>query len=348
MLSHSGPCSIPFAHFVSATLVNKSLHWSFCVVVNPGCILSHLAREEGHISGGDAPMPCLLFFDSLKMHQKDRVHRNVIKWLNAEWLRLGKSSDERAPFDRSSLAVLTPKGMSDRFDCLCTKANLSVTFFEVTFQKNSWDCGVFVCRYASGMFQLRDRDFSYNELLGGKGDVIEMISDGPEFNFSLDHIAVLRDQMKTLIERLSTIYLPWRAKMDQEERSEKLAENTAKSEHKGSSLESGNSVQSLRTPHSSTDEHADMPSHVHDKGDCPDSPGSLATQHDFNAFDNRTTKENIGSDFKISRKSEMLYCTTDSRQRWVDTSPSHSRHTGDEPRFSLSNHNSTDFDTASV
>jgi Ulp1 family protease len=97
--------------------INKTLHWSQCVVINPGAIIEHnkgvvvnFAEEESFDQ--DAPFPCILFLDSLKAHQKAQVAKNVKAWLNAEWKRLGKSDDPAlAPFTshRTSMTVFTPK-----------------------------------------------------------------------------------------------------------------------------------------------------------------------------------------------------------------------------------------------
>jgi sentrin-specific protease 7 len=55
--------------------INKSLHWSLCVVVNPGSIkhFSDLLEAESDLSSEDSDLPCLLFFDSLKSHNKAQV-----------------------------------------------------------------------------------------------------------------------------------------------------------------------------------------------------------------------------------------------------------------------------------
>ena len=85
-------------------------------------------------------------------------------------------------------------------------------------QNNSWDCGVFVCRYAYAIYELRDRDFTYGDagMHCENTDVItgsssrafkELISDGAEFDFNMDDIARFRDEFKTLIENLSRLYV---------------------------------------------------------------------------------------------------------------------------------------------
>jgi Ulp1 family protease len=99
--------------------INKTLHWSQCIVVNPGAIIKHNNElnkwdKVGFVGEGegfdfDAPFPCIIFLDSLKAHQKAQVAKNVRAWLNAEWKRLGKSDDPAlAPFT-DSMTVFTPK-----------------------------------------------------------------------------------------------------------------------------------------------------------------------------------------------------------------------------------------------
>lgn len=88
--------------------VNQSLHWSLCVVVNPGAILNNL-REFNEAPADEELYPCIFFFDSLKAHQKQVVARNIRNWLNSEWKRLQKSKHEH-PFNDNSLQVHDPKG----------------------------------------------------------------------------------------------------------------------------------------------------------------------------------------------------------------------------------------------
>jgi Ulp1 family protease len=88
--------------------INKCLHWSLCVVVNPGEIAGHVtsAGQYEH----DALHPCILFFDSLKMHAHNKIRSNIIMWLNSEWKRLEKSSTLLDPFADQSLELYAPKG----------------------------------------------------------------------------------------------------------------------------------------------------------------------------------------------------------------------------------------------
>jgi hypothetical protein len=55
---------------------------------------------------------CILFFDSLKSHNKFRVRDNIIRWLNSEWDRLAKFEDpsEPMPFTSRTFPIFTPEG----------------------------------------------------------------------------------------------------------------------------------------------------------------------------------------------------------------------------------------------
>jgi Ulp1 family protease len=106
--------------FLDVPAVNKTLHWSLCVVVNPGAILDHREAFEIMRSTGsdglcsrfseDNPFPCLLFFDALKAHRKDRVANKVRAWLNSEWARLNPGDSRKALFDSKSMVIYSPKG----------------------------------------------------------------------------------------------------------------------------------------------------------------------------------------------------------------------------------------------
>jgi len=80
--------------------INDALHWSLCVVVNPGDI---------HKNGDDDPMSCLLFLDSLKAHRKSKVSNQVRKWLNSEWNRVHGSDVNPDPFNSDgSFPLIAP------------------------------------------------------------------------------------------------------------------------------------------------------------------------------------------------------------------------------------------------
>ena len=88
--------------------INENLHWTLCVVVNPGAIISSSFNDDAK-NPGDLPLPCMIFFDSLTdAHSKSRIQLIVLKWLNSEWKRI---KDSKTPFTISSYEIHSPKGM---------------------------------------------------------------------------------------------------------------------------------------------------------------------------------------------------------------------------------------------
>lgn len=199
--------------------INENLHWSLCVVVNPGSIGK---------TGNDDPMTCLLFLDSLKAHRKQKVAKKVREWLNSEWQRIQQAAD--TPFRLESAPLYDPK---------------------IPYQNNSWDCGVFVCKYAYSVFSMRNQvSFLRKDL--------EMFSNTllnfPGFKFDMPEIASLRQDIRILIERLSGLYLPWKNDQDKllkeerrKEKQERLRLQLATTEpNTGASVPSGNANDTAR------------------------------------------------------------------------------------------------------
>jgi hypothetical protein len=58
---------------------------------------------------------------------------------------------------------------------------------------------------------------------GNKGRFQELITESPEFSFAMPDIARIRAEMKTLIEGLSGVYLPWKQEENRKEKEEKIA-----------------------------------------------------------------------------------------------------------------------------
>ena len=200
--------------------VNASAHWSLCVVVNPGVIQSYIEpRKEA--PAYDEPYPCILFFDSLTAGNKDVVAARVRIWLNAEWRRLQKCKghDRENPFTSSSLKVHVPIG---EYHCLfgwsfpALSLNrfsylLSTCPFSVPRQNNTWDCGLFVCRYASALYSMHDSiiTFGHAEAANGGPPFKRVITDSDAFNFDGEAICRLREDFGNLIKRLSDMYKMW-------------------------------------------------------------------------------------------------------------------------------------------
>lgn len=88
--------------------INKDLHWSLCVVVNPGA--AENSFEEDEAKKAKLSLPCLIFFDSLNLHRKKTIRTNLQKWLNAEWKRLRPKSIIPPPFQNKTFGMFTPRG----------------------------------------------------------------------------------------------------------------------------------------------------------------------------------------------------------------------------------------------
>lgn len=80
---------------------------------------------------------------------------------------------------------------------------LNPLLFPVPAQPNSYDCGVYVCRYSFGMFLLRHRLFSYKD---GQNDFNTLITQSPEFAFTNDDISRIRVEYKAFLEKLILLY----------------------------------------------------------------------------------------------------------------------------------------------
>jgi Ulp1 family protease len=91
------------------------LHWSLCVVTNPGAI----ANTSSDTASGEDLLACMIHLDSLRAHNTGYVHENVIEWLNAEWRRRENEKAESNigdPFTRKTFPAFRPTGKSASFN----------------------------------------------------------------------------------------------------------------------------------------------------------------------------------------------------------------------------------------
>jgi len=194
--------------------INKTLHWSLCVVVNPGAI------NDPVVIDGDRPVPCMLFFDSLHMHCTSETKNHVLKWLNHEYQKMQGQKKGEGPFKTSTFQDYSP---------------------QVPFQTNGYDCGIFVCRYAYALYRLRHLKFLHKEVfstavLGSptrfrckkKNAFKSLITNGQDFKFEMEDIDQMRSDFKKFIQKLSPIYRQWKnGKKRSEEEAKMSAKKTA-------------------------------------------------------------------------------------------------------------------------
>lgn len=183
--------------------INDYLHWSLCIVVNPGKLENSFTEEDESVSKDNdekVDIPFLLFLDSLKAHQASKVKKHLYDWLNLEAKRL------------NTFEVLSEKYKEKKSE-LFTQHSMPIFEPKIPYQNNGWDCGVFVCRYAFGVMALRNVNFHIKKSKDAKHRkqetkrlLKEIITEGNEFAFDMSDIERLRREFATLIDKLSDMY----------------------------------------------------------------------------------------------------------------------------------------------
>jgi asparagine synthase (glutamine-hydrolysing) len=210
--------------------INKTLHWSMVAVVNPRHIVAMEKPENAGAGRSDDPASFILFFDSHKAHQIASIARRIRAWLNSEWKRLQLNLEFKrdAPFSPKTLVVYNPTStctveeatqtsgglcsfvLSSHVNLDCYSECLPFSSFSVPYQRNGWDCGVFICRYAYGLYLLRREPFSFGQTdlrsSKRKDRFRLLITENDAFKFNGDDIQRIRTEIKTLIENLSIVY----------------------------------------------------------------------------------------------------------------------------------------------
>jgi hypothetical protein len=217
------------------------------------------------------------------MHRKKKIARNIYEWLNFEWRRLKKRGKgvSQQPFASDTMPLLTPK---------------------IPYQDNGCDCGVFVCRYAYNLFQMRSKCFSQFDMSDNCSDLFE---ESGLFDFDMQDIARIREEMESLIRNLSKVYLRTK-KLEKAKKKNKLQNDGSKSSEKD-----GNSSSEVAAAEETTDggnksEEADES--FDSNGDNPDvdrEGESDETPGDGTSFVSKE-KENVENSSDTSRKDDAL------------------------------------------
>lgn len=174
------------------------------------------------------------------------VATKIRQWLNVEWQRSGRDAQCKDPFNEESMKLYTPKGISQLFPHLCGNRSdatvLTAACFAfaqpVPIQRNGYvawprsrngfafcsgshylsiwllsfcyrcDCGVFLWRYVFAMSKLFDKTFSYRDagLIGDQRPFEDLIEANEAFRFEQEDIARVRNELISLLIRLSVIY----------------------------------------------------------------------------------------------------------------------------------------------
>ena len=179
--------------------VVEDLHWSLAIVCHPGELAKRaVARERRELDVGvtedededeDCPArPCVIHMDSLRMHSAKKIEKWLRCFLEMEWRK--RHSDEE-PF---TLRERTARAGGPPADLLLSNARATPAFAR---QKNSFDSGLYVLRYAQGFLDLAV--LWPAELAGSGGGVFLFFRDHDfEAWFTGRDIAEMRRDIKKL------------------------------------------------------------------------------------------------------------------------------------------------------
>jgi len=82
-----------------------------------------------------------------------------------------------------------------------------MSLIPVPYQDNGCDCGVFVCRYAYNLYMMRHQKFTYSDYQE-RPPFTSKITRSPAFQFDMSDIDRIREEIATLIDNLSKLFIP--------------------------------------------------------------------------------------------------------------------------------------------
>ena len=164
---------------------NAVNHWSLVAVFNASKI-QQTSKRWGETRYTNE-VCCMMHFDSLgnnTLHDGSEIAWAIRTVLNSEWDRHHNTTLDRTsrPFTHRCLPLLTPK---------------------VVGQDNSFDCGVFTCRYAFNCIQLLNKPLKMSDL---HNKLKHYISDDPLFDFTGEDITRMRVEIHNMLRSITEQY----------------------------------------------------------------------------------------------------------------------------------------------
>ncbi|CAI5740623.1 unnamed protein product [Hyaloperonospora brassicae] len=177
--------------------INKDVHWSLAVILNPGIAGAEPSNEEA--------FSCIAVLDPLgSYHRKAAIIRNLRAFLRMQWA----NSEERSSEPE---AQSVPEYGVDRV------LTLSV---ETPLQANSYDCGVYVLKFAEVMLK---KCLDLGLLAQNEGVICKDVTDKhlealiTSSAFTAEDITATRKQIQRYIEVDTRAYLLRKDKTSAEE-----------------------------------------------------------------------------------------------------------------------------------
>lgn len=189
---------------------------------------------------------------------------------------------------------------------------------KIPYQDNGCDCGVFVCRYAYNLFQMRNNYiFSRYDLSTRCKKLFQGYN--PLFDFGMEDIARIREEMKSLISNLSTSYLRMK-KLEKGKKKGKCQNDEAVPSEEG-----GNSSDEVAAADETSDgansgENTDAMG-GEGSDDTPEETDSLSTEKE-NVENSSDASPKDDDEVKVNAEQDDVSCGTEKSEDLLDTEPS--------------------------
>jgi len=118
--------------------VHANHHWSLAVVVNLCYMNSSLSPEL------NSEIPFIMHLVPANAHDPITISNRIRRWLVFEWHLLKGRMGKKNIFMECYSPTITPA---------------------VATQSNAYDCALYVCRYALGLYFIQDQTFTYKDVL---------------------------------------------------------------------------------------------------------------------------------------------------------------------------------------
>eukprot|EP00536_Pseudo-nitzschia_multiseries_P008930 jgi/Psemu1/21845/gm1.21845_g len=155
--------------------INYHLHWSLCVLINPGAISSDPEY--------DGILPVILYLDSLGLERKE-VEFHIEKWFNDEWNHI--HADYKSLFMEVTMHRLRPT---------------------VAKQTNSNGCGVFTLMFVHAASTMISLLIEYKISIHGIHKFLEFIENLKHLKFDLKKdILRMRNEYQKFIQWTASVW----------------------------------------------------------------------------------------------------------------------------------------------